>query len=337
MDSPLFERGFVINLSFNDERKEKFFQRLPGTPLLPEIEVWPAIHGDTCNPPDNWVSGAGAWGCYKSHLNILEYCLNNGVSSYIVFEDDAQFKKTFIESLPKIISELPENWQQLYLGGQLLHERSHPPIRVSEHIYTPYNVNRTHCFAVSRDGMLPLYRHISNLPFYGGEHIDHHLGRLHETFQFQVYCPNKWLVGQGGSPSQVSGKNEPINFWHDPETLALNHWLIENPICIVLRCPPWVRKQLKELHSGFNCDSAGFDRGLTLASKFKDPVGEINKWYSFVKNEVIRNQKKFKYPCLFHPLITDEMLIDVSFKPIKITANTVEEAQEKISDITFIE
>jgi hypothetical protein len=325
----LVERAFLINLSFRDDRKQDFFKRYPENSFLPEIEVWPAIHGDTCQPPDIWVSGNGAWGCLKSHIAILEYCLNNNISSYVVFEDDAQFRDNFVSMTPKVFADLPENWQQFYLGGQLIHERQHPPIKKTELLYQPYNVNRTHCFAVSEEGMLPVYRHISNLPFMGGEHIDHHLGRLHETFQFQVFCPNKWLVGQGGTSSNISGRTDPIHFWTDPEKLSLQHWLIDSPVCLVLRCPLSVRKELKFLHSGYNLDSAGLDKGLSLARKMIDPIAEINKWYSFVQTEVIRNSK-FKLPCLFHPLITDEMLSKVHFTPIFIEASNIDSVLEQI-------
>lgn len=331
----LVEKVFLITLDIREDRRAEFFNRYPNPEFFPEVEVFPAIHGDTCQPPDNWASGAGAWGCYRSHLAILEHCLNSGVGSYVVFEDDSQFRPDFNEYVPKVFGALPEEWQQLYLGGQLLHERTHAPVKENEFVYRPWNVNRTHCFGVSRDGMLPIYKHICNLPFVGGEHIDHHLGRLHESMQFGVYCPGRWMVGQGGSASNVSGKKDPVNFWQDPESLASDHWLCEDPVCIVFRGPPGVRKELYELHSGFTKDAAGFDKGLTVAVKYADPAPEINRWYSYVRNEVIKRPGKFTLPCLFHPRVTEEMLSrdGIAFRPLYVFADSVDEAREKIADL----
>lgn len=327
----LIERAFCVNLAIRRDRRDEFLKRLPRLALMPEVEMWPAIHGDTCQPPDCWTAGNGAWGCYKAHLNILEYCLNNRISSYAVFEDDAQFSAFYTDYLPHIFAALPEDWQQFYLGGQLLHTHSHPPIKVNDLIYRPFNVNRTHAFCVSADGMLPLYRWLSNLPFHGGEHIDHHLGRLHEIGEFNVYCPAQWCVGQGGSSSNVSGKTDPINFWTNAEEVSLKHWLYERPVCIVLRGSLGLARSLEErLHFGYYRDNGGYDRGLTLASKFRYPGPEISKWYGHIRSEVVREGRD-RLPCLFHPMITDEMIAHAQIGRVVVIENkSTEEAMEII-------
>lgn len=262
---------------------------------------------------------------------MLEYCLNNNVGSYLVFEDDAQFSGFFEEYLPKVFAALPDDWQQFYLGGQLLHTHSHPPVKLNDLVYRPYNVNRTHAFAVSRSGMLPLYRWISNLPFHSNEHIDHHLGRLHESGKFNVVCPAQWIVGQGGSSSNVSGKVDPISYWTNPEELSLSHWLYSDPLCVVLRAPNWVAKSLeKYIHCGNSIDNAGLDQGLTLASKFRYPGPEINKWYGFVRSEVVREAAS-RLPCLFHPMITDDMIQQANLgRLVVIESDNPEEVEKKL-------
>ena len=304
----LIEKCFVINLRIRPDRLKEFQERWPNNPLIPRPEVVNAIHGDVCRHPDNWTAGNGAWGCYRTHLNILEHCLNENVSSYAVFEDDAHFATYFSSYLANIAEYLPDDWQQLYLGGQLLHEHIYPPIKINDHIYQPYNVNRTHAFCVSRKGMLPMYRWISNLPFHSGEHIDHHLGRLHETHEYKVYCPGQWLVGQGGSTSNISGKTEEVSFWENPENFALSHWLYDKPICVVLRSSVDIAKKLDEkFHYGNWRDNSGYDHGLTQASKYRYPGPEITKWYNAIRSEIVK-EKSNKIPCLFHPMITDEMI-----------------------------
>lgn len=315
------ERTFVISLDFRSDRLTNF--KAQTASFLPEIEVWPAIHGDTCTPPEIWKSGAGAWGCYRSHMNILEYCLNNNVSSYLVFEDDAQFRPDFDISYRRFMSEVPSDWQQIYLGGQLHHEHTHPPIKVKDNVYRPFNVNRTHAFMLSQNGMLDAYHHLTDLPFYNTEHIDHHLGRWHENPNTKVYCPGRWLVGQMGASSNVSGKTEPITFFNDPESLSLSHPLYDNPICVLYRgsAAP-LRKYRHLLHCGNKVDAAGYDITLSYAANSKDPLPEIARWYNWIRSEIVRSNSK-ALPCLYHPRITREELSQVCPNIIELNQDTI--------------
>ena len=303
------ERAFVISLPFRRDRMASFKEQEKNVKgCLPEVEVWPAVHGDTCQPPRNWQAGAGAWGCYRSHMQILEYCLNNRVSSYVVFEDDAQIRPEFIDYVPAAFEELPEDWEQFYLGGQLMHAGSHPPIRVSDKIYRPFNVNRTHCYAVSRAGMLPLYQYCTELPFVGHDHIDHHLGRWHEDAANKVYCLSEWMVGQHGSGSNVSGKVEPVQFYDNANTLSLSHWLYETPVCVLFR---GTQRQAKEcldfLHFGNTINSHGYDVTLHEASRYKYPGPTLSRWYSWISGEIAREGSD-RLPAAFHPQIDEQAL-----------------------------
>ena len=212
-----FEKVFVINLPFKKDRLERM--SIPKS--LSNYEVWPAVHGDLIKPPKNWHSGNGAWGCYRSHMQILEYCMAKGIESYLVLEDDAIFSNDFCEVLADTMDQLPNDWCQLYLGGQLLHEIKNPPKRINESVYRPYNVNRTHCFALHQRGYQRVYDHLFELPFHRHDHIDHRLGRLHETGTFPVYCSRRWIVGQNDGPSNISGRmtEEPV-FWQHPEDVS---------------------------------------------------------------------------------------------------------------------
>jgi hypothetical protein len=328
------ERAFVISLPFRDDRLNNFFRQTKSITSLPEVEVWPAIHGDTCCPPDSWTAGNGAWGCYKSHLNILEYCLNNGISSYIVFEDDAQFKHDFEDKYSTFMKEVPSDWQQIYLGGDLQHWQTHPPIKVSDNVYRPYNVNRTHCFLVSRSGMLPIYQHISDLPFRAEEHIDHHLGRWHEDYRNNVYCPAEWLVGQMGFTSNVSGNLEEITFYSNPASRRLDHWLYDTPVCIYYRGPKnLLRLSRAYLHPGNQLDANGYDVTLTNAVKYIDPEPEIYRWYNWIRSEIAHSNSS-ALPCFYQPRFLPEVVAAATkAEVIEIEPRTVDELKVTVQEI----
>ncbi len=96
---------------------------------FPDVERFAAIDGRRLATPEQWRAGNGAWGCYRSHLLILEKCLLEGIDSYVVFEDDAGFVPDFVEHLEAYVRELPEDWGLAYLGGQHLYAAKHPPRR----------------------------------------------------------------------------------------------------------------------------------------------------------------------------------------------------------------
>lgn len=332
----LVERAFVISLPFRSDRLESFRRQFSGLSCFPDIELFPAVHGDTCRPPDNWHAGAGAWGCYKSHLNILEYCLNNRVASYVVFEDDAQLRPgvELGSFITQAFGELPDDWQQLYLGGQLMHERSHPPVRFSEHLFRPFNVNRTHAFAVGRRGMLPIYQHVSRLPFVRNDHIDHHLGRWHEDAANQVFCTSQWMVGQHGSSSNVSGKVEPVEFYTDPQDLALEHWLFKTPVCVLFRGTFEQSKQcLDFLHFGNEITSNGYDVTLAEAAKYRYPGPSISRWFGWIRGEIAK-EKSDRLPAVFHPDITYDQVRTFAAERVAVVEHfaTPDEARQQIKE-----
>lgn len=323
---------FVINLPFKRDRLSKFLAKMPES--IGPIEVWQAVHGDTVRPPAWWTAGNGAWGCYRSHMQILESCYNQGVGSYIVFEDDAVFRDGFDDLFSQFVDCLPQDWEMLYLGGQLLHELNHRPKRYNAHCYVPYNVNRTHAFAVHSRGYEKLYQHLSAVPFHEREHIDHHLGRIHESGQLKVFCPGKWLVGQDAGPSNISGNINDISFWMDPERLARTYHHSEEPISILLESPKVVADELRYLgwHSGYWRNDDGLDVAVCEAVLSGELRPGITRWHQVVCEEWLRDGHKGV--CLFHPELTWQNVQDkaeVAFS--RVVATSVENAQEQLQAI----
>lgn len=216
---PPFSKAFVINLPHATDRLRAFRDRLPsffGTPC-----VWRAVYGELSKPPAWWRAGNGAWGVYRSHLAILESAMQDNLESFVVFEDDAVFKPDAKERLEEFLSNVPDDWEQLYLGGQLLDEFAHPPKRLDGGILVPWNVNRLHAVAFHRRSYEKLYHYLLSTPFAAlnggdGAHIDHHIGRLHEREEIKVYVPHEWICGQSAGLSSINGHQQPENWWPDP-------------------------------------------------------------------------------------------------------------------------
>ena len=216
-----FDRVYVINCAHRPDRLEETKRHLEETKMADNDKViyYPAIIGDWTTCPADWNSGRGAWGCLRSHQRILEDVIHDrdergrmNCNNVLIMEDDIIFKDNPLERLNNFMEAVPEDWGQIYLGGQ--HRR---PTKVTEDpdVVIGGSINRTHAYAVNQPTLTALYRHISYATDYRGsaKHIDHQLELAHRRKDWPVYCPKEWIVGQRAGSSNISGKTNETKFW----------------------------------------------------------------------------------------------------------------------------
>lgn len=293
-----FERVVVVNLSFKADRRERLGAQLKRCEIAdPAKVVWErAVCGDLTPPPRWWGAGNGAWGCLMSHVRIAQDAAHDGLASYCVLEDDVVFHHRAPEMLGAFMAAVPPDWGQLYLGGQYLHRE---PEKISPAVVRPYNVNRTHAFAVSKETIPKFLQHVMNAPDYfeirkGDDgtaafdhncfHIDHQLGRAHERREWNTYAPVWWLAGQEAGASSVSGRVNPRLWWH------WRGWGQHLPFFYLEHNPGQKRRKsaIRYIHPGNNLvgDSLtdiGLDRALT--------DGELLNWLRMISGEAIDHWK----------------------------------------------
>lgn len=217
-----FDLVVVLNLPSRMDRWRRFQQRLPSDwPFAPPLR-FPAIDGRSLTRPAWWRGGAGAWGCYLSHMAILRDCLRHGVESVLILEDDVAFAPDFSEQVRSYIAHLPSDWQFIYFGGQHIQVELGGPTRVNAWVYRPYNVNRTHAYALRGQSILQRVYDFLNieaewpLP----HHIDHRLGALHKKLQSGLYVPKNWLAIQAQDRSDIAGKKVETMFFRGAQWLC---------------------------------------------------------------------------------------------------------------------
>ena len=209
-----FERVYSINLVDQPDRWQSFLNQVPGDWPFEPIRRYDAVNGKLCPPPSWWRPGKGAWGCMRSHVGILEECLNAQVRSVLVLEDDALFPPDFTRQVRTFLEYLPDDWQLIYLGGQHLKFREEPPIRINDWVYQPYNVNRSHAYAVRGEMIKIVYSHLAETKSWNEvHHLDHHMGQLHQRREHRIYTPREWLVGQMAGVSTIARREFPDRFW----------------------------------------------------------------------------------------------------------------------------
>lgn len=222
IDRNLFERVYVINLNSRPERWEAFKKRLPEDWPFQPPERFPGIDGKLVPHPVWWKSGPGGWGCHRTHTRIHEECLNNGVNSVLICEDDAVFVPDFTEKVESFIKHLPDDWEIVYFGGQHIQQELRLPRKVNDWVYQPFNVNRNHLVGLRGRRALELYfRHLTNYPDWKlPHHTDHRLGELHKTSPSGLYCPREWLAGQAEGHSDICGKELELRMFQGAEEIV---------------------------------------------------------------------------------------------------------------------
>lgn len=219
----MFERVVCINLPRRRDRWLRFERELPADwPFAQPIRV-NGIDG-ACVPVPGPAWPPGAWGCMRSHLRIWEDALVARLKTLLVFEDDALFCEDFADRAKLFLEHVPDDWDQLYFGGEHMFHRSAAPSGVNDYVLRCTDVNRTHAYAMRRRMMEAAYSMLCRFPGDGAEvvtrydfHVDNKLGALHQSGKFNVYAPRDWLVGQAAGPSDVhNGRQAPAKWWPLP-------------------------------------------------------------------------------------------------------------------------
>lgn len=88
----------------------------------------------------------------KSQHECLKKALEDGCNTFLVLEDDVEFKS--FSHLRSSLVELPEEWDILYLGANLIGSdvmRFKAPAKVGQHLSRVYDCWQTHAIAYTRE------------------------------------------------------------------------------------------------------------------------------------------------------------------------------------------
>jgi GR25 family glycosyltransferase involved in LPS biosynthesis len=231
----MIDNLFVINLNRRPDRMTELRAILPKSLKEMNPQRWPAIDGKLVSPPKWYKSGPAAWGCLRSHLNVLEHAMMQNLTSYMVLEDDCCFRPNFDEELSSFFAEIRDKeWGMAYIGGQLLDTFSKPPEKISENCYKSWNCHRLHAVIVNHSAFATLYHHlVSDCP---DLIVDYRVGELHSRGEITALCPARWLVGQRASHSDLMERDRPNDeYWLDPCDVYESHQMMsdyfkENPL-----------------------------------------------------------------------------------------------------------
>jgi GR25 family glycosyltransferase involved in LPS biosynthesis len=221
-----FDQVHVISCVNRPHRLEAFKENILRTKIADysKIRINRAVMGEAVGFPRYWKAGSGAWGCLQSHKRVIEdvMCghynefnyLPSWTKNYVVLEDDVQFTDDALVRLNRFMEKVPNDWGQIYFGGQHFQEFPYEPTEDPE-IFVGRSINRLHAYAVHERIYLKFYSHICNAPDYGrvNHHIDHQLEAAHRRRDWKVYCPPRWFAGQRAGWSDINWMKHGDRMW----------------------------------------------------------------------------------------------------------------------------
>ncbi len=204
----LFPLKICINLDRRPERWQRM-QRAFAEQEIRDVRRFAAVDGNAALLPHDWIHTPGAYGCLRSHLQVVREARDAGASSVLIFEDDAVFDPQFKDKFAGFIQELPADWDMLFLGA--LHKDE--PIEISEHIARITKANSTFAYAI-RNTVFDAFIELNTR----AEHVlDMNSYHLQERFNCYCFMPN--LVWVESEYSDVQNRLE--HHWYLEKSLVL--------------------------------------------------------------------------------------------------------------------
>lgn len=204
-----FPHKICINLDRRPERWEQMrakFERCG----VQGVQRFAAVDGEQAIIPANWSDSPGAYGCLRSHLEIILEARRRGWPNVLIFEDDAALDLQLHEKFSSYFEQVPSDWEMLHFGANHMAA----PTEVSANIIRITSANSTFAYALNRavfDAFIELNRRALTA-------VDLNNRELQTEHACYCFMPHLAWVDDLSSDVQVRQKYH----WYLKESLVLH-------------------------------------------------------------------------------------------------------------------
>ena len=203
-----FPHQVCINLETRPDRWQRVSARFAEHGVN-QVARFQAVDGKQVEIPSAWRYSAGAYGCLRSHLTVVERARDEARPSVLIFEDDAVLAPGFCDRFADYVKQLPDDWDMLFFGG--LHGK--PLTAVADNVSRVTHSLSTYAYALKHT----IYDAFIEVNRPGLDLLDESTRALQK--RFNCYCFMPHLAWVEDDYSDVRG--ERSNLWWLQESLVL--------------------------------------------------------------------------------------------------------------------
>ena len=208
--------AFVINLPRNEDRLARFRQQIADSDFGDiEVNKFDAIDGKTTDIT-KWLNNDtqqelkevtrnnyrtshyqltyGGVGCFLSHYSLAKQLKENtdaSINQYLIFEDDVDIPPVFMETLARVMEDLPDDWDIVLLGT---HRINGGPIIKSKNDTGVFQFVKANAFwgmfayVINKRGASVFVDEVAAQPIDG--QVDAYLSRMNQQNKLNIYAIN---------------------------------------------------------------------------------------------------------------------------------------------------
>lgn len=139
-----FPHKICINLDRRPERWKEMRAKFAQCGIE-GVRRFAAVDGQQAIVPSNWADSPGAYGCLRSHLEVIQEARRLGAPSVLIFEDDAAFDPQLNDKFRSYLQQLPSDWEMLHFGANHMAA----PVAVAENVVRITSANSTFTYALN--------------------------------------------------------------------------------------------------------------------------------------------------------------------------------------------
>ena len=141
----VFPHKVCINLDRRPERWREMCAKFERCGIQ-NVQRFAAVDGEQAIVPTDWLDSAGAYGCLRSHLDVIEEARKLGWPNVLIFEDDAALDPQLADNFKRYFAQVPSDWSILHFGANHMAA----PIEVSKNVLRITSANSTFAYALNR-------------------------------------------------------------------------------------------------------------------------------------------------------------------------------------------